>query len=64
MGGLNPIDILILTIVCAISVLIIVFRVRSRRKAKDNIRKCGGGCDSCGMSCGSNYYKKDSTCQK
>lgn len=66
MGGLQPIDILILAIVCALAVLIIVFRVRHRSKAKENIRKCGGGggCDSCGMSSCSNYHKKDSSCDK
>jgi len=60
MGGLHPIDILILAIVSALSVLVIVFRIRRRRKAKADINKCGGGCSSCGMSCGSNQYKKES----
>jgi len=58
MGGLHPIDILILAIVSALSILVIVFRVRRRRKAKADINKCGGGCNSCGMSCGSSQYKK------
>jgi len=64
MGELHPIDILILAIVCVISILIIIFRVRHRRKVKENIKKCGGGCNSCGMSSCSNYYKKDSASKK
>jgi len=68
MGGLQPIDILILAIVCALSVLTIVFRVRGRSKARANIKKgaggCGGGCDSCNMSSCPGYYRKDSSCDK
>jgi len=60
MGGLHPIDILILALVSALSVLIIILRVRRRSKAKADIRKCGGGCSTCGLACSSNLYKKDS----
>ena len=60
MGSLQPIDILILALVSALSVLIIILRVRRRSKAKSDIRKCSGGCGSCGIACGSNPYTKDS----
>ncbi|MEI8201214.1 MAG: FeoB-associated Cys-rich membrane protein [Eubacteriales bacterium] len=60
MGGLHPIDILILALVIALSVLIIILRVRRRSKAKSDLRKCSGGCGSCGIDCGSNRYKQES----
>jgi len=60
MGGLHPIDILILALVSALSVLVIILRVRRRSKAKSDLRKCSGGCSSCGIGCGSNPYKQKS----
>lgn len=60
MGGLHPIDILILALVSALSVLIIILRVRRRNRVKSDIRKCSGGCGSCGISCESNPNNQDS----
>jgi len=60
MGGLHPIDILILSVVSALSVLIIILRVRGRRKAKKDIKRCGGECSNCRMSCSSDLFKNDS----
>lgn len=59
MGGLRAVDIFILLLVCAISVLIIFFRVRLRRKARDESKKCGGSCGSCRSSCDSAMFRKD-----
>ena len=60
MGGLHPIDILILTVVIALSVFIIVLRVRRRTRAKSEIKGCGGECSSCSMSRSPNCLKNDS----
>jgi len=60
MGGLQPIDILILALVSTVAVLIIFLRIRSRNRAKSEAGKCSGGCGSCSMSCHSDLYTKDS----
>jgi xanthine dehydrogenase iron-sulfur cluster and FAD-binding subunit A len=51
MGELSGIDILILGLVAAVSVLAIYLRIRLRKKAKSG---CGGNCGSCSMYCGKN----------